>query len=208
MPKTEAFDRYSVEYDDWFRKHADLYQAELETIRLLMPPPGSEGIEVGVGSGNFAVLLGIQVGVEPSEQMAAKAEKRGIEVYGGVAEALPFGDGMFDVVLMVTTICFVDDVLLSFREALRVLKKGGCVIVGFVDKESDLGKEYSANKQESKFYREAVFYSVSEVLQLLRETGFTIAAVRQALIPGKMPAIVLEGYGKGAFVAVKGIKKI
>ena len=207
MPKTEAFDRFSSEYDDWFDRNADLYRAELETIRQLMPSSGSELVEIGVGSGKFAVPLGIRMGVEPSEQMAARAEKHGITVYRGVAEMLPFEDGRFDGVLMVTTICFVDDILQSFRESLRVLKEGGFLLVGFVDRESDLGRTYSANRQKSRFYRQAVFYTASEVLRLLQDAGFTIAAVRQSLISGKPPETILDGFGRGAFVAIKGIKK-
>lgn len=206
MPKTEAFDRFSKEYDDWFGRHDDLYRAELETIRQLMPPPGSEMIEVGVGSGKFAAPLEIQTGVEPSEPMAIRASECSIEVHRGTAEKLPFEDERFDGVLMITTICFVDDPLLSFREALRVLRDGGCILVGFIDKESELGKSYAANREKSLFYREAVFYSAPEVLQLLREAGFTITAVRQSLIPGKTPETILDGFGQGAFIAVKGVK--
>ena len=76
MPKTESFEKYSDAYDEWFKKNFDLYEAELEAIRQLIPPPGSEGMEVGVGSGKFAAPLGIKIGVEPSEKMAIKARLR------------------------------------------------------------------------------------------------------------------------------------
>lgn len=38
MPKTNAFDRYTDEYDDWFAKNPEKYEAELELIRELLPP--------------------------------------------------------------------------------------------------------------------------------------------------------------------------
>jgi ubiquinone/menaquinone biosynthesis C-methylase UbiE len=69
--------------------------------------------------------------VEPSEKIAIKAEKQGVRVFSNVAEDLPFTDYEFDFVLMVTTICFVDDILKSFMEAFRVLKTCGSIIVGF-----------------------------------------------------------------------------
>ncbi len=50
MPKTEPFEKYSNAYDEWFERNADLYEAELRTIRQFIPPPGAEGMEVGVGS--------------------------------------------------------------------------------------------------------------------------------------------------------------
>ncbi|MDX9959582.1 MAG: class I SAM-dependent methyltransferase, partial [Spirochaetia bacterium] len=58
---------------------------------MAMPASPVTGMEVGVGSGNFAVPLGIGLGVEPSEEMARKAERQGIRVFRNVAEALPFG---------------------------------------------------------------------------------------------------------------------
>lgn len=206
MPKTEPFDRYSDLYDEWFRKNPDLYEAELEVIRRLIPPPGAEGMEVGVGSGKFAAPFGIKVGVEPSGKMAVKAKRLGIRVCSGVAEELPFPDNRFDFVLFVTTICFVDDIARSFREAFRVLKPGGCIIVGFVDRESELGRQYAKKKETSRFYKGATFFSTQKVLKHLQETRFTIETIRQALIPGEPPDTILDDFGKGAFIAIKGVK--
>lgn len=161
---------------------------------------------MGVGSGKFAVPLGIKIGVEPSDRMAAKAEKHGIRVFRNVAEDLPFSDSEFDFVLMVTTICFVDDILTSFREAFRVLKTRGCIIVGFVDKESDLGKQYLDKRNTSVFYKEATFFSAQEVCQYLTDVGFGDLTLQQTLIPGETQETIQDGFGKGAFVVAKGVK--
>ncbi len=206
MAKTEAFERFSDAYDEWFVENAERYEAELEVIRSLLPPAGATGMEVGVGSGKFAAPLGIGIGVEPSQEMAAKAAGLGVEVYPGVAEDLPFPDQCFDFVLLVTTICFVDDVLESLEEAHRVLKPGGFIIVGFVDKESELGRSYQERKDSSRFYRDATFYSSEEVLAFLHQAGFRRERVRQALLPGKPPGIIVDGYGTGAFVAIRAVK--
>jgi ubiquinone/menaquinone biosynthesis C-methylase UbiE len=159
-----------------------------------------------VGTGKFALPLGIRIGVDPSEKMAEKARLKGISVYSGVAEELPFSEEMFDFVLMVTTICFVDDVFRSFSEAFRVLKPGGAIVVGFIDKESCLGRQYAENKESSRFYKEAVFFSAPEVLGYLEEAGFIIKKILQTLIAGDKPSIIAEGFGKGTFVAIKGLK--
>ncbi|MCK5914895.1 MAG: class I SAM-dependent methyltransferase, partial [Deltaproteobacteria bacterium] len=148
----------------------------------------------------------IKIGVEPSEKMAIKARMQGINVYPGVAEELPFSDGGFDFVLMVTTICFVDDIIKSFREAFRVLNPNGCIIVGFVDKESYLGRQYADKSEKSKFYKDAIFFSTQEVLRDLQEAGFKIEKIRQTLIAGELPETILDDFGKGAFVVIRGIK--
>ena len=207
MPKKQPFDKYSDEYDEWFEKNVDFHKAELDAIRRLVPSQGSEGMEVGVGSGKFAAPLGIRIGVEPSEKMAAKARMRGVDVFPGVAEKLPFSDDRFDFVLMVTTICFFDDVFKSFQEAFRVLKPGGCVIVGFIDRQSDLGKQYEDKKEQSKFYKEATFFAAQEVLAYLEKAGFEIVKTVQTLIPGESTETVLDGFGKGAFVVVKAVAR-
>lgn len=207
MPKTEPFDAYSDRYDEWFEVNRDAYNAEIEAVRRMVPSPRYLGLEVGVGSGKFAVPLGIKIGVEPSEAMAVKAEKQGIRVFRGVAEDLPFPDSRFDFVLMVTTICFVDDIFTSFREAFRVVKPGGCIVVGFVDKESELGKKYSAMRDSNVFYREATFFSSQEVAQYLTDAGFSDLTFKQTLIPGEEEKMVQDGFGEGAFVVVKGMKK-
>ena len=206
MPKIEPFEKYSDTYDEWFIKNIDLYEAELKAIRQLIPPSGLEGMEVGVGSGKFAAPLGIKIGVEPSEKMARKARLQGINVYSGVAEDLPFSEGRFDFVLIVTTICFVDDVIKSLAEAFRVLKPTGCIIVGFVDKDSALGKQYTVQKEKSKFYKNATFFSTEELLKYLKEVGFVIEIIRQTLIPEELPEVVSDGFGRGSFVVIKGVK--
>ena len=203
MPKTAPFNNHSDAYDQWFDNNREIYEAELEAIRRLLPGPGAQGLEVGVGSGKFAAPLGIRVGVEPSENMALRARKLGIKVYPGVAENLPFPDGRFDFALMVTTICFVDDVEKSFREVYRVLKPGGCLIVGFVDKSSALGRLYEERREQSKFYKEATFFSTQQVLAYLGIAGFRTAEINQTLIPGMSTKTIQDGFGKGAFVAMK-----
>ncbi|MFB6273740.1 MAG: class I SAM-dependent methyltransferase [Salinibacter sp.] len=57
--------------------------------------------------------------------MRHRARRRGIDVREGVAEDRPYDVNRFDVVLLVTTICFVDDVEQSLAEAYRVLAPGG-----------------------------------------------------------------------------------
>ncbi|WP_457568105.1 class I SAM-dependent methyltransferase [Desulfurobacterium sp.] len=207
MAKIESFERFYREYEEWFERNPDIYRAELELIRSVLPE--GDGIEIGVGTGRFAAPLGIKVGVEPSDAMAEIAKRRGVEILKGNAESLPVPDSSFDFAVMVTTVCFVDDVLRSFREAFRILKKGGIFIVGFVDKDSFLGRRYQKKKNSSRFYKDATFYSTAEIVEFLKKAGFSGILVRQTLIEkdGKLLPVLKDGSGEGSFVVVKGVKK-
>ena len=44
--------------------------------------------------------------------------------------------------------------------------------MGFINRESPLGKEYEKKKQKSPFYKKAHFFSPLEVQELLLKAGF------------------------------------
>ena len=140
--------------------------------------------------------------------MGKVAIRRGIEVILGIGEKLPFKESSFDVVLMVTTICFLDDVPAVLKEAYRVLKINGHILIGFIDRESPLGKIYEAKKEESDFYRFASFFSADELGLHLREAGFVELSFVQTLFEPtsniEKRASVKRGCGEGSFVAVRG----
>jgi ubiquinone/menaquinone biosynthesis C-methylase UbiE len=173
MAKTDPFDQHLSEYEQWFKVHNFVFLSEVEAIRNVLST-GGRGVEIGVGSGIFAAALGIKEGCDPSGNMRAKAIERGIDAVYGIAEELPYADASIDFVLVVTTICFVDNAFKTFREINRVLKTGGEVILGFVDRESPVGKLYHLGKDKSTFYKDAVFFSTGEIYSFLKDSGFTV----------------------------------
>jgi SAM-dependent methyltransferase len=209
MAKTKPFDEHVYEYEQWFVDHYFVFQSELAALRKAIPKTGT-GVEIGIGSGIFALPLGIKDGIEPSLSMRRKARERGIYPVDGVAEKLPYPDKSYDYSLMVTTICFLDNTIQSFKEVRRILKKEGKFIIGFVDKNSPVGKIYLENRVQSLFYKDAIFYSTREVYRYLRKTGFKIDITWQTVF-GTLNEIVevqepRKGYGKGSFVVIKARK--
>lgn len=210
MPRTAAFEAHTQRYERWFARHEAAHLSELQALRQLLSHPGL-GLEIGVGTGRFAQPLGIAIGIDPSLRMLEHARRRGIEVACAVAEALPFQDGVFDHVLIVTTICFVDTARTMLLEAGRVLRPKGAVVIGFIDRTSRLGRHYEAHRQENVFYRDAVFFSASDVDSLLFETGFGERTWSQTLMKPLSQTNEVEepraGFGDGAFVAVKATRQ-
>jgi len=206
VPRTAPFEIHHRRYDDWFVHHAAAYQSELLAIRALLPWRGL-GLSIGVGTGRFAAPLGVQVGIDPAREVLDYTTNRGISPVQAADEALPFADSSFDFALSVTTICFVDDATVMLSEAYRILKPGGELVIGFIDRTSDLGQHYLAHQAENVFYREASFYSAVEVEELLNATGFSEPVWVQTLSKRLEEVNDIEplraGYGQGAFVVVK-----
>ena len=168
-------------------------------------------MEIGVGTGRFAESLGIKTGVEPSKRMRELAQKRGLQVLNGVAEKLPFEDSRFDFVLMVTTVCFVDDIDKTLMEAHRVLWEGGVLIIGFVDRNSKMGKIYLERQNENVFYKEATFFSVDQIVECMNSAGFRDLTFNQTafgtLAETPKDEAVKPGHGEGSFVVIRGRKE-
>ncbi|RLC46323.1 MAG: SAM-dependent methyltransferase [Candidatus Cloacimonadota bacterium] len=209
MPKIEPFEKHLIEYEKWFDKYLPVYQSELLAIKSIANVP-ENAVEVGIGSGLFAKPLGIKRGIDPSWTMIKKSRERGLKVDYGIAENLPWHDMSIDYALMVTTICFVDDPLKSISEVYRILKPNGTFVIGFVDKDSQIGEQYLKYKNTSIFYKDATFFSTKEILSFFQKTGFKKEKILQTVF-GRLDEIKkvqkpVKGFSKGSFVVILGKK--
>lgn len=206
MSKTAPFEQHTDRYDAWFETHEGAYRAELDALDRLVPDAGY-GLEIGVGSGRFAAPLGLDVGLDPAEAMLERAHQRGLDVVRGVAEHLPFRTGCFDTALIVTTICFVDDVPRTLAEAERILAPSGRLVIGYIDENSPLGRTYVDKKEENPFYRDATFVTTDELVDGLEAAGFTdfefVQTIFDTLEEVDEGEPIESGYGDGSFVGIE-----
>jgi len=217
VPRSDPYEDQVERYDRWFEKNRAAYLSELAAVKSSLPR-FHRGLEVGVGTGRFSAPLGVTFGLDPSVAMIEAARRRGVGCVRGVAERLPFRDGAFDLVLMVTVDFLVSDRAAAFREMARVLAPGGAVVVGFIDRESPVGRRYQREKREregesdggSGFYGEARFLAAEEMAALLEDARFADLAFVQTLScdPEAMTEVEAPrpGWGRGSFVVVRGKK--
>jgi 2-polyprenyl-3-methyl-5-hydroxy-6-metoxy-1,4-benzoquinol methylase len=149
-------------------------------------------LDVGTGDGTYAleaatrgaVVTALDLEQEMLDAAQTRARSRGVELTltQGGAEALPFDDGCFDVVLAVTVLCFVPDAELAVREMARVLVPGGRLVIG------ELGRfsMWAANRRVrgwlgASTWRRARFWSRTDLEQLARGAGLRVDDVRGAV---------------------------
>lgn len=209
-----AFDACAGDYDKWFDspEGSVIFSMESEAVRLLMKGLERPFLEIGIGTGRFAKELGIEYGIDPSLKALVLAEKRGVKVNAVKGEELPFSENFFGAVFILFTLCFVDDDARVISEAKRVLKAGGCLIIGIINRESGWGQLYSEKKDRGHpIYKYARLYNAKEVSKLLEAAGMAVEGYSSTLCqpPSDMPykEPVHSGLSEGAgFVCIRARK--
>jgi SAM-dependent methyltransferase len=109
----------------------DPYWRYRDAFFALVPEPGAATLEVGCGEGRVArdlVARGHRVtglDASPSLLSAAADADPASRYVEGLAEALPFDEGAFDLVVAYNSLMDVDDMPVAVSEAARVLAPGG-----------------------------------------------------------------------------------
>jgi ubiquinone/menaquinone biosynthesis C-methylase UbiE len=232
--KIKIFDEYAEKYDSWFLKNMNVLDSEIALLAHFLKKPG-HALSVGCGSGLFEMLLrrdyniGISEGLEPSEGMANIARKRGLKVQIGKAEAMNYKQNEFDTVIFNGSPSYIKNLKQAFREAYRVLKSAGSIVILDVPKESSYALLYNLAKvlkswdnallegvapydpYPIEFVKAANWRTTQEKIDLLQEVGFKNFKFAQTLtrhplysnIKGEEPC---EGYDRGDYVAICGYK--
>ena len=177
---SELFDKKVAEsYDLWYETKRgaryDLDEKKL-MVRLLSPQRGETLLDVGCGTGNLLLFLnntGVKtVGIDPSPYMLGKARGKLREktpLVQARAEELPFKDKSFDMLILVTTLEFVDDPRQAIKEAFRVTRER--IFLGVLNAFSPLAVfRRVRGKFKRSIYNRARFYSLWGLTALIRSS--------------------------------------
>jgi 2-polyprenyl-6-hydroxyphenyl methylase/3-demethylubiquinone-9 3-methyltransferase len=110
-------------------------RALVKLSKLRTPSPGESIVDIGCGTGRVTAAfanLGLQatgIDIVPEFVDVARREHPRATFAVGPAERLPFAEGAFDFAVMLSLLEHVQDWRRSLREAVRVLKPGGVLLL-------------------------------------------------------------------------------
>lgn len=200
-PVVNAFDKMAPQYDAWFEGAGRLaFSIEIRAfgeILQLLPRPW---IEAGTGSGRFARALGMDIGLDPAPGLLYMANQRELDLILARGEAEPFRDESVGTLFLIVTICFLKSPADVLKEAHRILKPGGKVVLGLVLLESPWGQFYVSKKKAGhRFYRYAHFYDWESVTRLLEDAGFKKEKIVSTLFQKPNEVLGMERPQQGFF---------
>lgn len=183
------------EYDTWYETHlgnlSDRLEKEL-VFSMVDIKSGEAILDVGCGTGNYTIELarkGVDViGIDSSEEMLnfaiqkVKGELLKAEFQVANALNLPYPDQSFDLILSNGLLCFLREPEKALTEMYRVLKPGGRLIIGVLNKWSPwaLFRRVKGLFKDT-IYNQAYFISPPELEKMLRRTGFQVKDTKTCL---------------------------
>jgi SAM-dependent methyltransferase len=144
---------------------------------------GASVIDIGCGGGAFLDLIkgfaGSTVGVEPAGYYHEGLSRKGHLTYASTSEALERWENQLDLAVSFSVLEHVDDPLSFLREAKRLLKKDGRLIISTPNR-NDWLLDLLPDAYAPFFYRTAHrwYFTPDSLRALADRAGFTSISVR------------------------------
>ena len=175
-----VFDQEAKHYDAWYRSKMGSFVDKAETdcaLRLFKAKPGMKVLDIGCGTGNFSIKLarmgckvtGVDISAEMLKVAKDKARSQGLDIEFHLMDAydLSFPDEYFDGVSSMAAFEFIPDPPRAMAEIFRVVKKGGRIVIGTINKESKWGQLYLSEEfQKNSVFKHADFKSRDDLKKL------------------------------------------
>ena len=188
----EGYSRWAKSYDSTW--NTLIATEELYSLGLLDSLDGEAALDVGAGTGRFALKLvrrGWSVtAIDANPEMLAVAERaaasRGLPMectLAAIEDGLPVQAGAFDLVVCALTLCHVPDLRRAIGEFHRALAPGGYLIV------TDVHPDFVAAGMVTQFRENDVTYLLhnephtrEDYVQAIAEAGLRISTILD--VPG------------------------
>ena len=135
---------------EWESMRSTLFGSHFTSVALLsLLNPSLKILDIGCGIGNAASLIAPYVtevvGIDRETTMLNEAKQRpdltnNVTFIEGDATSLPMKNSSFDVAMFCLVLHHIEDINAAVREASRVLKDGGRVLI--IDMQEHIHKEY------------------------------------------------------------------
>jgi SAM-dependent methyltransferase len=220
---SQGLESQATEWIAWARTPGhDAYWSYRDAFFALTPVPGRRTLEVGCGEGRVCRDLSARghrvtgLDASPTLVRVAQGAHPDGEYVVGLAEALPFANGTFDLVVAYNSLMDVGDMPRAIAEAARVLESGGrlcaCIVhpiafagewtrddARFVITDSYLERAPWRRTFERDGLRisfDNLRYPLQDYSRALEDAGFLIEALREPAHPtsprwSRLPGVLL-----------------
>ena len=219
--RAQLFDEWPEAYDRWFTTPIGslVKKCEAELIlNLLSPKPGEMILDAGCGTGIFTCdilssgskVIGLDLSLPMLKRAASKPKGYPFQIVLADMLNVPFPENLFDKVVSVTALEFIEDGKAAVGELFRVTKKEGCIVAATLNSLSPwaLRRKVEAQERQSIFEK-AIFRSPDDLRSLAPAEGVVKTAIHFQKGDDPERAAEIEHEGKrnhlntGAFVAVR-----
>ena len=200
--RSKSAEFFSSASGQWDHLRADLFGSAFHLHALLgLLDPAWRVADLGCGTGQLTALVAPHVrqviGVDGSADMLHEARRRfdrqsNVDLRLGTLEALPIDDGQVDIVLMALVLHHLPDPGRALKEAARVLRRGGRVLI--IDMLPHDRAEY-----QQQMGHVWLGFSEEQTAKLLGAAGFSDVRVRPLPLDP-------DARGPALFVAVASAK--
>lgn len=180
------FAAHAANWDELRAMHVPQVKVEAAVRKAIGPGPFEALADLGTGTGQMLEILAPlatrAIGIDQSPQMLAvarvrieRAGLRHVQLRQGDIYALPVEVNSYDIVLMNQILHYLDDPLRAVREAARILRPGGkLLIVDFAPHEVETLRAVHAHRR--------LGFAAEEVADFLSAAGLEFVAA-DSLVP-------------------------
>lgn len=178
---SQGWESRAQEWLAWARTpDFDSYWSYRDAFFALVPPPGRATLDIGCGEGRVSrdlTACGHRVtalDASPTLLDAARECDSAAEYVLASAEALPFRDASFDLVVVYNVLMDVADMPAAVAEAGRVIAPGGCLCACVTHPFADAGRWVDVDDPDSPFVVEGSYLEARLIDLPIERGGLTM----------------------------------